>query len=208
MCFGRRKYRQTAKNARTGRVNIAELTTGDVILFSNNWSDSTVKRKIRNVNGRLWLSGGIVVNNPKLFGEVMLLEHSMSSEDDDTLLTNTLDPSKADPDTRLISLNARLNYPNYRVCLVRKINSNVTGLYQRDPKIHTRICAAFTRNIDNVQYTDPAQMLFHALSNSGLLKEGQQLPVDFTLADCAGTTLNEISCRSDLYSKGELYFRV
>jgi hypothetical protein len=207
MCFGRRKYRETAKNARTGRVNIAELATGDMILFSDNWSDSSLKRKIRNVNGRLWLSGGIVVNNPSLFGEVMLLEHSTESNDDN-LLTNTLDPSKADPGTRLVSLNARLNYPNYRVCLVRKINSNVTNLYQRDSNVHTRICAAFTRNIDNVQYTDPSQMLFNALSNSGFLKEGQQLPVDFTLADCAGTTLNEIGCRSDLYSKGELYFRV
>ncbi len=207
MCFGRRKYRETAKNARTGRVNIAELATGDVILFSDNWSDSKVKRKIRNVNGRLWSSGGIVVNNPNLFGEVMLLEHSASSEDD-TLLTNALNPSKAEADTRLVSLNARLNYPNYQVCLVRKINSNVTSLCQRDSKIHTRICAAFTRNIDTVQYTDPSQMLFSALSNSGLLKEGQELPVDFTLANCAGTTLNEIGCRPDLYSKGELYFRV
>jgi len=77
MCFRRPKYIETAKNASAGSIDVSSLTTGDILIFSDNWSDSSVKRMVRNANDKLWVSGGIVINAPTVFQDVMLLQHDL-----------------------------------------------------------------------------------------------------------------------------------
>jgi len=204
MCFRRPKYIETAKNASAGNIEVSSLTTGDLILFSDNWSNSSIKRKFRNANDQLWVSGGIVINAPTIFNEVMLLQHDLRQNDNQ--LQNHLDFTSAETGVKLVGLSARLKFPDYQTCMVRKINSNVKNAFQKDSKKHVTVTAAFTSGIPDTNYVNSGHMIFNALRNAGLL-EDVKIPLDFNLSHCANDSINEHGVGPNLYSKGELYFR-
>jgi hypothetical protein len=204
MCFRRPKYVETAKNATAGSIDVSSLTTGDILLFSDNWSDSSVKRMVRNANDKLWVSGGIVINAPSVFQDVMLLQHDLRKNDNQ--LQNHLDFTSEETGVKLVGLSARLKFPDYQTCMLRKINPNIKSMFQREPKKHVTVTAAFTSGIPDTNYSNSGHMIFNALRNAGLL-EDMKIPLDFNLAQCANNSINELGVGPNLYSKGELYFR-
>lgn len=194
------KHRQYDKVSVTGNINIEKLKTGDLVFFSNNWSKSKVRRKIRAVNDRLWATGGVVINAPELFGgEPMLLEYQKKYPDD--MLQNQLTLQQSKSGVRLVSLVGRLKQPNYQACLIRKLHPDPAAKISRN---QARTCAAMIHGIRDTTYASPAHMIFNSLHNTGLLKRDIK-KVGTTLSECTSSILDEHTITPGLYSKGKIY---
>jgi hypothetical protein len=194
------KSRQYGKVSADGTINASKLRTGDLVFFTNNWSRSNVKRKVRAINDRLWTTGGIVINAPDLYQEPMLLEYQRKYTDD--FLQDSITMQQKTAGVRLVSLVGRLNHPNYQACLVRRLsNDNVTAQIS---STHDRVCAAMIHGIKDSTYPTPAHMIINSLANAGLLK-ATNLPVGVSLSDCTSKSLDEITFTPNLYSKGKIY---
>lgn len=194
------KSRQYGSISKDGTINASKLRTGDLVFFTDNWSRSNLKRKVRAINDRLWTTGGVVINSPELYQEPMLLEYQRKYSDD--FLNDALTLQQKTSGVRLVSLVGRLNHPNYRACLVRRLdNDNVVS---QITKTHDRVCAAMIHGIKDSVYPSPAHMIVNSLANAGLLKAAE-LPVGVSLSDCTSKSLDQITFTPDLYSKGKIY---
>lgn len=196
-CCGRRGRYKLATKA---EIKLDKLATGDLVFFSDNWSNSSVGRKIRNINGRLWTSGGIVIRAPELYGPEPLLFEFMHSYPDD-LLEDKLTNKQVNGGVRLVSLAARMRQSEYSACMVRKIQS--AFVRQTIADTNTKVCSALVKGMSQHSFANSAHMIYNALNNAGVLEVKANNGV--LLSDCTNDAINVHSCDPRLYSKGKIY---